>query len=551
VVYALSFALPLLWPPSRRALLVAVSAWPFAVLAGGIAALIGSIHSPETLQEGRLVAPTGYPNASAALFFMAAFPAMALTARRELPPALRVALVPAAGVLAALALLTQSRGAVAAVVLTTVVAFAATPARLRLVVPVALVAVCVGVLSGELLDVRTTAQAGDGAGALDDAVAILIALAVALAAFGAAYVLVDRRVTPGAELVRRASVGARAALVTALAIGAVVFVVSEGSPFAWAQDQWNDFKTPDYTRVESGGNRFGGGLGSNRYDYWRASVDIARDIPLGGTGSENFASAYLERRRTLKAPAYAHSVWFTALGELGIPGLLLFGAFAVALTLALARAVLAAAGLDRAVTVAAVLPAVYLLVHGSGDFLQAFPALVVPALGLAAAVVASPAEARPTRGRAGFGVAAAAVVAALAVIPPFVSERLEARAASTWPERPDGALSDLRTAEDIDPLSATAPLQRGIVALQTGDRDEARDAFSESAKRDDKGWFARFELGLVLAKSGDSRAGRVLIEEARRLNPRQPQIAVALEELAEGRPPDPLIFARAVVQQGG
>ena len=61
--------------------------------------------------------------------------------------------------------------------------------------------------------------------------------------------------------------------------------------------------------------------GGNRYDYWRVAVDLAGSRPTAGYGIDNFGPQYLQRRRTPKAPVYAHSLWFEALGDLGIPGL--------------------------------------------------------------------------------------------------------------------------------------------------------------------------------------------------------------------------------------
>ena len=552
-LYALSFALPLLWPPSRPALLAAVSAWPFAALAGGVAGLIGLYGRPVDLayDTGRLILPAEYANASAALFLMGAFPAILLASRRERAPALRVALLAAAGILTGLALLTQSRGTVLGGAVVVLVALVVTPGRLRLCVPLGLVGVVTLILSDTLLDVRLEAQGGNSAGALDSAVAALAASGLALAALGAVYVLLDRRLRPPPRLVVRANRAALAAVGAAVLVGAVAFVATQGNPVSWVGDRWKDFKTPDYVAVEAGTNRFESGLGSNRYDYWRASVDIAGDRPLRGTGADNFASAYLERRTVQKAPVHAHSIWMTALAELGIPGLLLLAVALAAIAVALVLAGRAAAAPERAVIIAASLPVLYFTTHASGDFLQAFPALVVPALGLAAAATAPTVPAPEPRRRFGAAAAALAAVAAVLILPVFLGARLATRAAETWADRPEAALADLDTAAEVDPLSAAPPLGEAVIALELGRTERAVAAFGEAAERDPKGWFAPFELGLIAAQSGDRERALELIERARRLNPRDPEVAYAERAIRGGTPPDPAISARRIVARGG
>ena len=87
----------------------------FGIAAIGVVAVFGDGAS--TFVDHRLAAPTGYPNASAALFLGALPLAVALAARRDVPGVLRVLALVAAGLLAQLAVLAQSRGSVPAVAL--------------------------------------------------------------------------------------------------------------------------------------------------------------------------------------------------------------------------------------------------------------------------------------------------------------------------------------------------------------------------------------------------------------------------------------------------
>ena len=109
-------------PPSTRRSLSSAGAPPEAVLVLGLFALgtaaIGGhrarLEGVEAFNGNRLAAPTGYENASAALFLMAFWPAVALAARPEVHWAARSLLLAAGALLLQLALLAQSRGSLVA-----------------------------------------------------------------------------------------------------------------------------------------------------------------------------------------------------------------------------------------------------------------------------------------------------------------------------------------------------------------------------------------------------------------------------------------------------
>src|SRR5215207_10109961 len=186
-----AFALPLLWPPGERALRVAVCAWPFAAAAGAVVAVATALDQASALDTGRLITPTGYPNASAALFLMGALPATVLAARRSLLAPLRVALLALAGGLVGAALLCQSRGGVLAGVLALLVVFACSRERIRLAIAATIVAGGVALAAPALLDLRRAIEA-DGRGAAVEHVAIVLVLLVAgLLLAAALYVAVD------------------------------------------------------------------------------------------------------------------------------------------------------------------------------------------------------------------------------------------------------------------------------------------------------------------------------------------------------------------------
>lgn len=539
LVFLLAFVLAVLWPPSPRALRVAVAALPCIALLGGASALGGALGSPHSLVDGRLAGPTAYANASAALFIMGALPALVTATDSTRRPALRVVMLSLAGMLTALALLTQSRGVVAVGIATLAIALIGVVERFRLAIGTAFVASCVAVESSTLLAVRVAAHHGNPDPALRRAAFAILAIGLALAAIGTALVWLERAVRPEPRHVRRFSLVARAALALALVGGCCAFVATQGNPVAWAQARWKDFKTPDYRTLEAAPTRFGGSLGSNRYDYWRVAVAVAGERPLSGFGIDNFEAQYLRRRHTQKAPLYAHSIWFGALAELGVPGLLLLVAFVGATAALVARAWRSAPTSRRALVVAASVPAIALLVHSSADWVQVFPVLSVPALGLlGGAVSLAPGRrpAAPAGSALGFGVLAFALAVTLVALPVLVSERLQERAVAISGPHPSAAEHDLDLAADIDPLNAAPLIERGLVAVNAGRLGTARQAFSAAAGRDGSDWFTRFALALIDAREGRPRMARRELDAAVALNPRDAIVRSVRGPLARGEP---------------
>lgn len=549
-----SFALPVMWPPSARALTAGLFALPLVALCGAVSALGAALGDAGTLVDGRLTGPTGYANASAALFACGILPALVLGARRELAVPLRVAALAAAGALSGALVLTQSRGAIAALALALLLAFLFLPGRLRLLIAVAIVAVAFAPTLGSLLDVHAASvDGGDVAGSLRDAVSALCASTVVLAALAAVYAAVDSRTEIAAHTVRRASTAVASVLAGAILVGLIALLVSGADVGGWASERIEDFKTPDYARLEAGSNRFTGGLGSHRYDYWRVASEVFADEPIAGSGADNFIAPYLERRRGSKSTIYPHSIWLGALAELGAVGFLLLIAFLVALALALARS---ARRLDpgRWIVVAAALPLAYVLVHGSADWITAFPVVFAPPLALAgAATVAGRLESdRPPSGRRSVSLTISIAFLALAALamPLLAAARLADRGIATWPQRPAGAVDDLERAAELDPLSATPYVRLGVVAIDLGRPALARRAFESTLDRDPSAWYPEFQLGLLAARAGDREAALRHLHTALTRNPREPAVQSALRSVRAGRAPDPHAMQTRVLERG-
>ncbi|MGA9315578.1 MAG: hypothetical protein WBV77_13240, partial [Solirubrobacteraceae bacterium] len=146
LLYLLVFALFSLWPRRGASAALLLGLWTLAMI--GLATYVAlrldvaSGKSFEALFSGeRLAYPVGYPNATAAQWLMAFWPALLLARGASLPWALRGLLAGGAVVLADVALFSLSRGSLYATPVMIILVFVLVPQRLRTfatAVPVAL-----------------------------------------------------------------------------------------------------------------------------------------------------------------------------------------------------------------------------------------------------------------------------------------------------------------------------------------------------------------------------------------------------------------------------
>lgn len=558
LLYFACFVLFVLVPWTPRALLLGVGAF-VAVVTGAavitLARLAGAEDPSPLLVEARLAAPLGYQNATAALWTMAALPALGLAVRRQVHWLLRGPYLAAAGLLLGLAVLTQSRGWVAALPVLLVIALVTHPERWRWLAGAALLTASLFAVSGSLLDPYAVGGAGRAAAsspemraALDGAATNLWLVVAALLAIGTALGAVDRmkRAAQVPAGVRRASrvtgVALLASVVVAGSVG--VMVATDGRPLQRLDRAWTQFSDFENTSGGPARSRFEG-LGSTRYDFWRVAVQAWRERPVAGLGQDNFAQTYLVGRQSrFEEPRWTHSLPLRLLTHTGIVGFALFGLF-------LAAALWGANPFRRscaddprwhAASALALLPAAVWLAHGSIDWLWEFPALSVPALALlaaAGAVRGTAAEWEPVRARRRFvpvGVGVAALLALALVVPAYLSDRDIAWASANWPADPEQAFRRLDRAQSLNPLSQRPSLTEGLIAVRRGELDRAREALTRAAAREPGDWFSRFELGLLASTRGDRPTARRQHAAARARNPRDPLVAEALRRVNSRRP---------------
>jgi hypothetical protein len=334
----------------------------------------------------------------------------------------------------------------------------------------------------------------------------------------------------------------------AAAIGAVAAVVvgiaAVGNPVSWAGDRWDDFKSGEFEH-EAQGSRFGQGLGSNRYDFWRVAVDEFKDAPLTGVGTENFAEDYVRDRHSPEEPTHPHSLPLRILSQTGLIGTLLFAGFLVTALVGVARVRTRAANpVGRGIAGVGAVVFVYWFLHSSGDWFWAFPALSAPvfawlALGMRldpAPVTASRFENARWALPAGVAGAVVAILAAVSLFLPWASALEVKKATEIWRADPDGAFGRLDRAADLNFLSAQPDLIEGNIAAKLNDPDRARAAFDRALGRDPRNWYATLELAALDALNGDRQASLRGLARVAALNPRERETDVVRQGLESGQP---------------
>lgn len=506
---------------------------------------------------GRLAAPTGYINSTAALFTIEALICIALAARRGLPGPLRGLLMAFAAASLQLATIVESRGWLFTLPLIALVAVIVVPHRLR----VATAAVIP--LVGALIPVRRLLKVYQS-GPSDPLTALAHHAARPALGVVAGVFVFGTLLGWGDQLYRgpRPSRGLRRAIGTAAAVVAIAgvlaggLVVSKGHPFAFISRQWHGFSHPE---AVFGTSHFTD-VGTSRYDFWRVAVKAFLAHPVGGLGQDNFGDYYLIHRRTVEEPSWTHSLELRLLTHTGIVGFLLFAGFLAAAISAAARTRLRGDAPTQQLAATMLLPLVVWLIHGSLDWFWEVPALSGPALGflgaaggLGTALNAAPAAtagheaveggadgariATPARrGRlpapvtAGLGLVALACATAVLAFPYLSAHEVQTASGSDGND-PSAALNDLRLAAKLNPLSSDPGRLAGAIALRNGRWTLALRQFRKSISAEPGGWFSWLGAGLAESALGEPEQARQDFVAAKRINARQPAVQDALRRV--------------------
>jgi hypothetical protein len=544
LLYLVVFALFALWAQRPATAGWVLGAWTagIGVLALVVLVRLGTVDDPGQALFGgsdRLLWPVGYPNAEAATWLMAFWPAVAFAASARVPWALRGAAAALGVVLLDVALLSQSRGSILALPACAVVFVAFVPGRLRHVAALVPIAGLAALALPKVLDVGDALDGqGSPADAASSAMSTVLVLAVVAGVVVAAVGAWEALRPPSAATAARIRTGWRALVVAGVVLGAVGGLVAVGDPIDRIDNAWHSFKG-GYDDNTGSSNRLTAGLGSNRYDFYRVALDVFADHPVAGAGADNFFQDYLERGDSAETPRNPHNLALRTLEQTGLVGtLLLLGSFIAAL-IAAWRAMRLADPLAATVAGGAAMGFAYWVAHGMTDWFWEWAGLGAPAfalLGLACALAPRGADDAPPRRPSAPALvvtATAAVLAALVLAGPWLAERDVEQAGAVWAQRPFEAYSRLDRAADLDPFSDRPLLVAGSIALRYGDLARARSAFEEALDRNPRGQYATLELGAIASVQKDAATAKRLLARAVALAPRD-QTARDARQVVDG-----------------
>jgi O-Antigen ligase len=559
LLYLLVFALFALWPQQGRSAALIVGVWTLATI--GLAAFVAlhvdvAAHSTMRLASlfpgGRLVYPSGYANANAAQWLIAFWPALLLARSERLPWGLRGVLAGGAVLLAEVALLSQSRGALYATPVMLVLVFALLPERVRTFVTLLPVAAGIAVAAPAALRVGERLEHGHTAtSALHTATIATFAAALVVGLVVALGAAIEGRLAfapPTRRHVHQAIGAVAIAMLVALLAGGWALA---GNPVTRARHAWDTFKSENgYAADSSSGSRLTSGLGSTRYDFYRVALDEFVAHPIVGIGADNFFEPYLQHRRSEETPHYPHSVELRTLTETGLLGGVLALVGVGGALLACWRAVRRPDRLTRTIAAAALAGFGYWVVHGSFDWFWEFAGLGAPAFALlgiacalapradaerAAAVAARSSGTRLRLGLVAAGGVLAVLAAGVSLAAPWLSQLEVQSAARIWPGAPRRAYARLDDAARLNPLSDEAYLVAGSIALRFHDLTRADNEFALALKRVPADAYATLERGAIASARGDRRSALELLGRAALLNPRDSLTREALMLVREGR----------------
>lgn len=527
------------------ATLVALGAsrrWVFAVSAIGPAITAAftlptlSARTDELFENSRLMGTVGYYNGEAAFLLFPLWAAVYLAGSRRVNPVLRGVVLAGAVLSVGVSVLTQSRGAMVAMVISALVFFLFSGQRLRGLLALAPVAVALYITFPRLNDVYLAFLKGsDPVAALDRATPIVWFAAAGAGLYGLLWGLVDRRWRPPSVLVRAVGGVVLAGGVVVLIIGALTFNERVGNPADWTQQKWEAFKTNDVAGQEQ--SRYASVSGSGRYTLWQVAWEDFTLHPLLGVGTHNYeATYYQEREEPVAFVRQPHMLPLEVLAERGaVGGALFFGFLAICVTAGLNQRFrhLNAEGKAQ---VGAVLAAVaYWFVHSSAEWFWQLPAVTLPAVVYLAMLVTpwSRTPIAPVRWPLRMAVAALALAAVLAVAPLYVADFYLRQSKAT--ENPWVALQAVERAQTVNPVDPYLPQREAELALKIGDYPRAREAYRSAIRLNPQHYAPHYLLALFFEQRGSPRKALTLYERAFYLNPLDAELEERLRFLeAEG-----------------
>jgi tetratricopeptide (TPR) repeat protein len=509
---------------SRRWVLLASVLGPAAVAMFTMFLLLP--HLGELFDRNRLLGSVGYYNGEAAFLLVPFWAAIYLAGSRRVSPIIRglilAGLVPGS----ALVILTQSRGAMVAVVVSSFVYFLLSCQRLRGLLALAPIAVAVSLSFPGLNSVYLELlHGGDPASVLNRVLPLVWLTTAGAGLYGLFWGLVDERWKLSAGAARAAGVIVLAGGLVVLSLGAYIAYERAGEdPLTWSGEKWRAFAANDKAGQEQ--SRYLSVSGMGRYTLWQVAWEDFISHPVLGIGTQNYEETYYQLRKELAGTVrQPHSLPLEILAERGaVGGVLFLGFLTTCLATGLRRGFRRLDAEDRALTGALAASVFYWLVHSSFDWFWQIPAVTLTAILYLAMLAApwnagenTPSEAAPANWSLRLCGATLATVVIVAVAPLYIADLYLAR--STAAEDPRTALSLIARAETFNPVDPYLPQHEAELAAHIKDWRRATQAYKRSIELNSRSYVPYELMASYYERRGDTEEALSLYREASSLNP--------------------------------
>ncbi|MGB9184637.1 MAG: O-antigen ligase family protein [Solirubrobacteraceae bacterium] len=470
----------------------------------------------------RLSYPLTYWNALGILAALCILFLVGLSASPREPRALRVVAAAGVPIAATTLFLTFSRGAIAALVVGTIVFVllsrsSALPGALLAVIPPTAISVVFAYRADLLATVNPTTPAAVAQG--QKVAVVVLGAVIASGVLRALLLPVDGWLHRSAQR-RQISRSTRwTAGITALTTLIIVALIA-GAP-GWASSQFRQFIKSAPTSAVNLRSRLTDPSGDNRTDNWRAALDGFATAPVLGTGAGTYEFSWY-RYRHLKGlnVVDAHSLYIQTLSELGIVGLALLSLTILGILYALARRI---RGPNRVVYVALLAASAAWAAHAAVDWDWQMPAVTAWVFAVGGGALATSKTPRgggtPLLRRIPI-----AVVLVIAAIPPALLMLSQAKLETAANAFQIGACSRVEQAarDSIDVLSVRPqPYQMlGYCDISDGRAQAAVVAMSRAVQAEPGYWQSHYGLSIAQAYAGEDP--RQQLRTALRLDPGDP-----------------------------
>jgi hypothetical protein len=262
-------------------------------------------------------------------------------------------------------------------------------------------------------------------------------------------------------------------------------------------------------------------LSSNgRWQFWGEAIDAFEANPVEGVGAGGFEDWWARHATVALFVRNPHSLPLQQASELGIPGLLLFCGFLVALGIAAVRRLRAGLAGDVGVLLAVVATGA---IGAAVDWTWEIPAVFGPVV-VCAALLLTSARSRPLARDGyvlGVGTVAAAWVAMVAgglvVLTQIELDRSRSAAADG---RIAEAIHRADQAHTVTPWSAEPLVQLALLQRDRGDLEQALNDLKEAESRDSNDWRLALIEASLQSRRGDREAASMAFERSAELSPR-------------------------------